>query len=104
MNVNLFDYNPLFAVARRSDPDTSKAAGRSLDPTDMELRVLGVIKSFGIYGGISDDVVGRMPDIDKATVTPRYKGLLEKGLIVDTGERRKGRSGRSQRVMIASAS
>ena len=33
------------------------------------------------------------------TITPRYAKLIEKGFIEDTGERRKGLSGRGQRVM-----
>jgi hypothetical protein len=34
-------------------------------------------------------------------VTARYKALAEKGMIIYPGSKRKGESGRSQRVMIA---
>jgi len=36
-----------------------------------------------------------------SSITARYRSLLDKGFIVDTGERRKGQSGRAQRVLKA---
>jgi hypothetical protein len=35
------------------------------------------------------------------SVTPRFAPLIRKGKVIDTGERRKGNSGRSQRVLKA---
>jgi len=33
------------------------------------------------------------------TISPRFAPLIRKGFIADTGEKRKAKSGRSQRVM-----
>lgn len=92
---------PNLGLARKKDPDTSKAAARSLDPSSLEFKVLTVIKSFGHQGCISDDVVREMPMWGVQTITPRYRRLMEKGYIIDTGERRQGAAGRAQRVMRA---
>lgn len=91
------DYEP----ARKTDPDTSKDAAASVDTQGLEKLVLGVIRNFGHGGCISDDVCAEMPRHGVQTITPRFKRLLNKNLIVDTGERRMGRAGRMQRVMRA---
>jgi len=42
-----------------------------------------------------------MPDVSSySSVTARYKALKDKGLVLLNGERRPGRSGRNQSVMI----
>lgn len=88
-------------LARLHDPDTSHAAAESVDATALEAIVHHVIKSFGPAGCISDDVLKSLPAYTYGTITPRYHPLIAKGLIVITGEKRKGVSGRSQRVMVA---
>jgi len=87
-------------LARQSDPSTSHAAAASFDPTDLEQIVLGAIIMHP-RGATQDDVLATLPNISYASITPRFKPLLNKGLIVATGEKRKGRSGRSQRVLKA---
>lgn len=96
---DLFIGNP--ALARRSDPDTSKNAAASLNTTDLEKQVLEVIRGFGPQGCIADEVIAAFPARSTHTITPRFKPLLAKGFIEDTGERRKGSYGRSQRVVRA---
>lgn len=86
------------AMVRRTDPDTSRAAANSIDATALEQRVYEVICSFP-NGCISDDIVRLIPEHGVQTVSPRYAKLIQKGFIVDTGERRKGAAGRGQRVM-----
>ena len=50
---------------------------------------------------ISDEVREAMPDVSSySSVTARYKALKDKGLVLLNGERRPGRSGRNQSVMI----
>ena len=50
---------------------------------------------------ISDEVRAAMPDVSSySSVTARYKALKDKGLVLLSGERRPGRSGRNQSVMI----
>jgi|HubBroStandDraft_5_1064220.scaffolds.fasta_scaffold239207_1 hypothetical protein len=87
--------------ARQSDPDTSRDAAFTVNATALEQTVLNAIQSFGESGCISDDVMRHLPYIPLVSISPRYRRLIEKGLIEDTGERRPGISGRSQRVMRA---
>lgn len=88
-------------MARCSDPDTSKAAAASLDPTKLEAEVLDAIKSFGSQGCISDQIEGQLPHIKCSSLTPRYAGLAKKGLIRDSGLRRVAKSRRQQIVWVA---
>jgi hypothetical protein len=90
--------NPYPGLARRTDPETSHQAAESVDTTALEHIVYETIKQFP-NGCIGDDVVQMLPQFGIQTISPRYAPLLRKGFIVDTGERRKARSGRSQRVM-----
>ena len=86
--------------ARNTDPETSHEAAESIDTTALERIVYDTIKMFP-NGCIGDDVVKMLPQFGIQTISPRYAPLLRKGWIVDTGEKRKARSGRSQRVMKA---
>ncbi len=63
--------------------------------------VFNTIRSFGPLGCTSDDVRAQHPNRPYSSITARYKALLDKGYIVDTGGRRAGRSGRMMRVMVA---
>jgi hypothetical protein len=53
---------------------------------------------WGSNGCIADDVGESLPDILSNSLTPRYKQMVEAGMIEVTGERRKGNSGRYQQV------
>lgn len=98
---------PEQAKARITDPDTSHAAARSIDAVipQMERAVLDDLIRRGDGGGTWNEIA-ETTGIDKATVSPRFKPLLEKGLI-ETRERdgetikRPGYSGRSQLVWFA---
>lgn len=83
----------------RGDPDTSVEAAESIDPTRLELMVLGAIRRLGPC--ISDEVREQFPGAAYSSITARYRALLDKGMIRDTGQRRPGKSGRGQRVMVA---
>jgi DNA-binding HxlR family transcriptional regulator len=91
-------FNFKSAKARRSDPETSKQAAISLDPTETETLVLEVIRLFP-EGCIFDDILRELPTIREGSISPRLKPLTKKGLIEETGELRKGKSGRNQRVL-----
>lgn len=100
MNDDIFPL-PSFSVpggARYTDPETSHEAAQTIDTTELERVVYETIKMFP-NGCIGDDIVRMLPQYGIQTISPRYAPLLRKGWIVDTGERRKARSGRSQRVM-----
>lgn len=94
---DLFGVSSL-AFARSTDPDTSQDAAKSFDPNALEARVLEVIQSYGQDGCIKDQILQHFPADAAPTITPRLAPLMRKGWIEDTGERRKGHSGRNQRV------
>lgn len=85
---------------RKSDPDTSVEAALSIDTTEIEGYVLEAIKQRP-EGCIADDVIKELSGLSSNTITPRFATLIRKGLIIDTGERRRAVSGRNQRVVIA---
>ena len=89
-----------YKLFRPDSPDTSKAAARSIDTSRLEQLVYETIKGYGASGCISDDVRATHPALAYSSVTARFKALAEKGLIRYDG-RRKGASGRLQRVMVA---
>jgi hypothetical protein len=96
----LADHNGSQFFRRNTDPDTSHEAAEKLNLTQLEDTVLSAIQQFP-NGCISDDVLKTLPAWGIETITPRYAALLRKGHIIDTGERRRAASGRSQRVMKA---
>jgi len=87
-------------LARNTDPQTSKEAAQSVDVTNLEQIVLDVIKRYP-NGCISQDVESELAQYRSSSITPRYNQLIKKGLVIDTGEKRPGFSGRNQRVMRA---
>jgi len=84
---------------RTNDPDTSRDAAYSVDTTKLEALVFNTIKRFSRGGCIQDDVLKKLPGYPYSSVTARFRALLDKSLIEDTGDRRPGRSGRMQRVL-----
>lgn len=92
---------PPHMLVRRNDPDTSHEAATKVDSSRLEQMVYQAIVDYGRRGCISDEVRARFPDLPYSSVTARYSALLRKKLIVDTGRRRKGDSGKPQRILIA---
>ena len=86
-------------LVRTNDPDTSHAAANAVDSTKLEGLVYEAIKTFGDKGCISDQILAMHPNYPYSSITARFRALLDKGFIVDTGERRPGKSGKSQRVV-----
>jgi hypothetical protein len=86
---------------RTTDPFTSVEAAFSVDTTKLEKMVYEAILSFGEMGCIGDDVHKKLSPIGIQTLSPRYRPLIEKKMIEETGEKRKGASGRKQRVLRA---
>lgn len=95
--ASLFDLDP--ARARRSDPETSKAAARSIPVADLEKRVLEALRDHPL--GLTSHDVANLLDLDLVSVSPRFRPLVEKGLILETSERRSGPSGRKSIVWKA---
>ena len=88
-------------LVRHDSPDTSHAAAEAVDTTRLESMVYEAIRSFGDAGCISDDVLAKFPTFPYSSITARYRSLLDKGYIKDTGHRRPGRSGKQQRILQA---
>jgi hypothetical protein len=89
-------------LVRRQDPDTSHAAANAVNTTKLEQMVYEAICKFP-NGCISDQLLSIFDGYPYSSITARYRSLLDKGFIEDTGERKSGRSGRQQRVMKKSA-
>lgn len=105
---DLFDYQPpqtpvygteAFKLARADSPNTSTASAESVDTTKLERMVHAAIAAAGQSGCIADDVLDRFPGFAYSSVTARFSALERKALISCGPDKRKGRSGRNQRVM-----
>ena len=89
-----------FKMVRKDDPDTSMDAAEKVDSTTLERQVYEVIAKHP-DGCIAEEVMSHFPNHGVQTISPRFAPLLRKGLIEDTGERRKASTGHSQRVLKA---
>lgn len=87
------------AHARHTDPDTSHAAAASMRATETEAAVLAALKKCP-NGATASELVALMHGAWNS-VTPRLAPLTRKGLIKDSGERRKGPTNRRQIVWKA---
>ena len=90
---------PTYRLVRRDDPATSHDAAESIDATALESVVADAIWEFGAAGAIADEVCNALPRHAYNTITPRFKPLKDKGIIITDGTRRKAKSGRGQMVM-----
>lgn len=79
---------------------TSVNAAYSVNTSRLEKLVHDEIKRHP-DGCIADDVLASFPSYPYPSITARFSALIRKGLIERTDERRKGRSGRGQSVMVA---
>jgi len=86
-------------LVRRDAPPTSQEAAKSVDTTNMEQIVYEVIANYP-QGCIQDEVLAQLMSYPYSTVTARFKALIDKGYVIDTGLTRPGKSGRKQRVLI----
>lgn len=82
--------------ARRDHPETAKRARDEIRPhvTGLRRRVLDCICAFG-PGGATDDQIQDHTGILLQTEIPRRRELVELGLVKNSGQRRKTRSGRN---------
>ena len=82
------------AHARTTDPTTSHQAAQrvALEACRMEVIVLEAIKLFP-EGATSHEIV-EATGLTWQTATPRIRPLVNKGLVVDSGVRRPGPTGK----------
>lgn len=93
-----FDSVPLY---RNGAPNTSVKAALSLNVTHLEQMVYDAIRDAGHQGMTADELLQLFPDYSYSSITARPASLKRQGLVIDTGERRPGRSGRPQAVLKA---
>jgi len=93
-----FDSVPLF---RNGAPDTSVKAALELPVSQLEQMVYEAIRASGHKGITADELLALFPGFSYSSITARPASLKRNGLVVDTGERRAGRSGRLQAVLKA---
>lgn len=93
--------SPEHGSARRLDPDTSKKAAASVPVADLEARVLRALRI--CKNGMTTHELSWLLKVDLVSVSPRMRPLVEKNLVVDSGERRSGDSGRKSIVWKAVA-
>lgn len=95
---------PLFdqARARKTDPVTSHEAAKLITPSlnKIEQVIYDALRSF-LPGGATSDEIVEASGIQYRTVTPRLKPMCKKGFVVDSGETKRGDSGRQQIIWVA---
>ena len=89
-------------TARKGSPDTAfEASDDVADAAKSRERVaLAFIRSLGLAGATADEVSEHF-EWERYSSRPRLSTLKARSLIVDSGDRRKGVSGKSQSVLIA---
>ena len=92
----------LFSTPYAKGSDTSKEAAESMTPHVGRLahQVLGYIVRQGIRGATCDEIEEAL-DLRHQTASARVNELMNRGMIVDRGYRRKTRSGRRATVWEA---
>lgn len=92
------------AVARRTDPETSQQAAESIDAKRLRESQEEVLATFHRLGPMTDqELVARYTGLAQSTsgLRTRRHELVEKGLLRDSGLRRKLESGRLAVVWMA---
>lgn len=81
--------------------DTSIAAADAITPRLGRLQRMAAAAIFdaGALGLTADELAGAL-DLDRASVQPRTSELRRKGVIADSGQRRRNRSGKMAIVWI----
>jgi predicted HTH transcriptional regulator len=79
------------SYARDTDPDTSQDAADSISIQYMEGLVMDAVAKFG---AATSQEVAAVLSLSRDSVSPRIAALCRKGLMRDSGARRKGPSGR----------
>ena len=85
-------------MSRRNDPETSVTATKYTNTNRLEAEVVWAIAHF-MDGCIYDDVIKLLHHRRVHSIQPRFAPLLRKRIIIATGEKRVGLSGRKQRVV-----
>ena len=85
-------------LARHTDPETSHEAAEEMDASNLIESIYRVMAEYGDEGCISDDVDDDLPGVLHQSLTPRFRQMLDRGMIEYTGEKR--RSLKSNRLQL----
>ena len=99
MQAELFGEAPVKGLARRTDPETAKAAARKAPAAGLQMRVLDALRRS--REGLTSHELAALLGEDLVSVSPRLRPLANKGLVRDSGERRAGPSGTKSIVWVA---
>lgn len=90
------DAGPLFARARRTDPETSHAAAASLTPKrlgEVDRSILEALRAS--KDGLTTLEMVDVLKIERVSVSPRMAVLARQRMVRDSGRRRAGATGRA---------
>ena len=84
-------------LARSSDPETSHEAAEEVKVGPLQIAVLRTLRASELHDppGLTMNQVVEIADRPNESITPRFRPLAAKGLIYDTGEKRRNRSGKN---------
>lgn len=88
-------------LVRRTDPQTSRDAARSLDLNRLEAAVLSVLQRADAPG-LTTFEIGQASGLDRDSVSPRMPRLVRLGLVEDSGFRRQP-AGKSRMAIVWAA-
>jgi hypothetical protein len=69
-----------------------------VDAKGLIEKIYRIMTCYGREGCITDEVESHLPHIVPGSVTPRFRQMLDRGMIELTGETRPGNTGRQQQV------
>lgn len=98
MSLFDFDFSSRYPASPGfKEPDTSRKAAASMAPTASLLRgqCLAALRE---YGPLTADECAAILERTVLAIRPRFTEMLERGQIVDSGERRKNASNRNAKV------
>jgi len=87
------------AYARRFDPETSHEAANAVDADSVEGLVVRILDE-SKYDGLSMESVADITGVCINTISPRFRPLANKGLIFDTGRKRKNKTGKNAIIWV----
>jgi len=85
-------------LTRGTDPYTSHLAGSKVNAHQLMEAIYTVMTPYSQHGCTSDEVEIMLPHILSHSITPRFKQMLDAGMIELTGQTKKARTGRQQLV------
>jgi hypothetical protein len=86
-------------LARHTDPGTSKAAARDFSSIGVAAAVLRAVREAAM--GLTIEECAGITGLSLVTVSPRFRPLANRGLIRDSGRRRRNHSGKLAIVWTA---